>query len=411
LKVLIVTQYFWPENFKINDLALQLKNNGHEIDVLTGIPNYPGGKIFKGYSQINIKNDYYNGIKIYRSFILTRGKNSRLRLFLNYISFVIFGSIKIIRLKKSYDLMFVYEPSPLTVTIPAIMKRKITKIPVVLWVTDLWPESVIATINSSKILKKIIYYLLNPVVDFIYNNVENILVTSKAFIPSIKSYGIDSKKIIYFPQWAEPIFKPIKSDENLLSGINKESFKIMFAGNLGEAQDFPSILETAKILRNNKYIQWVILGDGRKKDWINEKIINYSLEDCFHMLGRHSLDDMPKYYANADAMLFSLKKEYIFSITIPAKVQTYLACGKPILAMIDGEAANIIYESKAGLVCPSGDSVQLSKNILKISGMSSQELFEMGNNSLNYYKKNYERKMLLDKVENIFSKVINIKIS
>jgi len=407
LKILIVTQYFWPENFKINDLAFELKNKGYEIDILTGIPNYPTGKIFDGYSQINIKDEVYNGINIYRTFIFLRGQNSRIRLFLNYLSFVIFGTYKILRLRKNYDAIFIYEPSPLTVAIPAIVKKKICKTPNVLWVTDLWPESVTATIESSEITKKLIYKLLNPLVGFIYKNVNKILVTSKAFISSIEKYSIKKNKIIFFPQWAEEIFRPMISKKNYLHNFNNNSFKIMFAGNLGEAQDFPAILDTANQLKDNKFIKWIILGDGRKKNWIKNKIIDYGLEDSFHMLGSHPLKKMPEFYSEADAMLLTLKKNDIFSKTIPAKLQSYLACGKPILGMIDGEASVIIKDSKCGLVCESGDSKQLALNISNISSKSSNELAQLGKNALNYYNTNFERKMLINRVENILINAIN----
>ena len=406
MKILIITQYFWPENFKINDLAIELVDRGHKVDVLTGIPNYPLGYAYDGYSSFKIKDEEYKGVKIFRTSIITRGKNSRLRLFMNYISFIISGSIKILSLGNKYNSIFIYEPSPLTVALPAILKSKLCKIPSLLWVTDLWPESVTATIKSSKLIKKIIYFVLNPVVGFIYKRVDKILVTSKAFVPYIEMYGIDKNKIDYFPQWAELLFKPIKTKKYLLGKIPRDSFKIMFAGNIGEAQDFPAILETARLLKDHKHIQWIILGDGRKTKWVKRKINEYGLDDSFHMLGSYPIEKMPEFYANADAMLLSLKDEYIFSITIPAKVQSYLACGKPILAMINGEAADVINMDNAGLTCSAGDSVGLSENILKMSKMSSFDLNQIGENSYNCYKKYFDRKMLFEKAENILESLI-----
>jgi len=402
LKILIVTQYFWPENFKINDLAFELNKRGHSVHVLTGIPNYPSGYAFNGYKSFRSKDELFRGVKIFRTPIITRGKNSRIRLFLNYLSFVISGSFRILKLNNDYDSIFIYEPSPLTVAIPAILKSKIIKKPSMLWVTDLWPDSVTATIKSSRLVKKIIYFLLNPIVRFIYKNVDKILVTSEAFIPSIEQYGIDKKEIDYFPQWAEPMFKPLKGENKLLKKINNDSFKIMFAGNLGEAQDFPSILKTARALKSHKQIQWIILGDGRKKEWIKNKISDYGIEKCFHLFGNHPIEKMPMYYAEADVMLLTLKENEIFSKTIPAKLQTYMACGKPIVAMIDGEASKIINQSNAGLVCSSADSNQLSKHILKISNQSKDFLNKMSINSIKYYNNNFDRNMLINKIEKTF---------
>jgi len=305
-------------------------------------------------------------------------------------------------MKNEFDIIFVFEPSPITVGLTAIFIKKIIRIPIVFWVLDLWPECVVSAGNlKSNIIPKI----LIPLVKFIYHNSDKILVSSNGFIKSIEDKGVSRKKIEYFPQWAEPQFKPIKSDKYLLGDIPEKSFKIMFAGNIGESQDFPSILEAAKILKYDESIHWVILGSGRKEEWVKLKIKEYKLENCFHMLGSFPLDKMPEYYSHADAMLFSLKKEYIFSITIPAKVQSYLACGKPILAMIDGEASNIIQESNAGLTCPAENPQELAKNVIKMKEMLHDGIIDFGGNARKYYDENFERSFLFNKAEQIFNSV------
>ena len=177
----------------------------------------------------------------------------------------------------------------------------------------------------------------------------------------------------------------------------------MFAGNIGEAQDFPSIIEAAIILKAKKNIHWVILGGGRKEDWVKAEIKKNKLENCFHIMGSYPLEKMPEFYAQADCMLFSLKKEYIFSITIPAKVQTYLACAKPIVAMIDGEAAKLIDDAQAGLTCPSERPELLAENITRLSTFGKNELDKLGQNALNYYNNEFERTMLMDRMESIFN--------
>ena len=405
LKILIVTQYFWPENFKINDLVFYLAEKGYQANVLTGIPNYPKGKYFKGYGIFKNKNQLKDNVLINRVIATPRGRSSRLLLLINYISFVISASIKILFLKNKYDLIFIYEPSPITVAIPAILLKKISKTPIILWVTDLWPESIIATIKLNKFFKKITNSTINPLVKWIYNNSDKILVTSKGFISSIQNKIKEKNKIEFFPQWAEDIFKPSINKKELPITIPNNSFKVMFAGNIGEAQDFPSILKAAKLLRKNN-IHWIILGDGRKKSWVKNKIKEYNLENFFHMLGSFPLEEMPNYYASSDAMLFSLKNEYIFSITIPAKVQSYLACGKPILAMVNGEASNIIKNSNSGMVCNSGDYKSLANNILFLSQKTKKELAEMSDNSLKCYKNNFDREMLFTRLEKIFINTI-----
>tara|TARA_B100001750_G_scaffold228926_1_gene223829 strand:- start:10446 stop:11684 length:1239 start_codon:yes stop_codon:yes gene_type:complete len=405
LNILIVTQYFFPENFRINDFAEEFKNRGHKITVLTGVPNYPNGKFYNGYGIIKKNIENYNGIKIYRAPLISRGSGNSIRLAINYFSYVI-GSLitSLFLLKYKFDIIFVFEPSPITVGIPAIFIKKIKKIPICFWVLDLWPESVISAGNlKSSVIPK----LLNPLVKYIYNNSDKILVSSNGFIKSIVQKGIAKNKINFFPQWAEKFFQPIKTKKYLLNSIPKDSFKIMFAGNIGEAQDFKSIIETANILKKNDRIHWIILGGGRKEQWVKSQIKKNKLEKCFHMFGSYPIEKMPEFYSQSDCLLFSLKKEYIFSITIPAKVQSYLACAKPIVAMIDGEAAKIIDGANAGLTCPSESPDLLAKNIQKLSLMQKHDLNKLGDNAINLYNRDFERNMLMDRIEKLFYEMIN----
>ena len=405
MNILIVTPHFYPENFRINDFALEYVSKGHKVSVLTGIPDYPSRKFFKDYGILKKNRENYKGIKIYRAPLITRGSGSNFRLALNYMTYVI-GAIftSLFLLNKKYDIIFAFEPSPITIGIPAIFIKKIKKIPLCFWVLDLWPESVI---SAGNLKSSIIPNLLNPIVKFIYNNSDRILVSSNGFKNSIIEKGINKDKIQFFPQWAEPLFKPTARNYDLLTkSIPKNSFKIMFAGNIGEAQDFNSILKAANKLKNNENIHWIIIGDGRRSDWVKNKIIEYNIQSTFHMLGRHEIEKMPEYYSLADAMLFTLKDELIFSLTIPAKVQSYLACRKPILAMINGEASKIINDNKAGYTCSAGDYNALVKNINNMSSLDEKELNQLAENSLKCYKELFERDMLLKKAEKIFQEMI-----
>ena len=407
MNLLIVSQYFYPENFRINDFAQEFQSRGHNVTVLTGTPNYPAGKIYDGYGIFYKNREIYKDIEIFRSPLIPRGSGSSIRLALNYFSFVVGGIFtSLFLLNKKFDIIFVFEPSPITVCIPAIFIKKLKKVPICFWVLDLWPESVV---SAGNLKTGIIPKLINPVVKFIYKYSDKILVSSRGFVDSIIVKGINKNKVAFFPQWAETIFKPIKYKPYLLGSVPKNSFKIMFAGNIGEAQDFPSIIETARILKDNLNIQWVILGGGRKEEWVKSKIKEYKLEKTFHLLGSFPLEMMPAYYSQADCMVFSLKKEYIFSITIPAKVQTYLACAKPVIAMIDGEAAKLIDDADAGLSCPSESPGLLAKNIETLSLLNPSELDKLGQNALAHYKKEFERSMLMDKMENIFYTMANLK--
>ena len=403
MKILIITPYFHPENYRINDLAVEYNNKGHKVSVLTPIPNYPDGKFYSGYGVLKRRQECWNGINIYRSLLIPRGSGSNIMLAISWISSV-FGNLlaSLFILKNRFDLIFVFGPSPFTICLPAIFIKKIKKIPICFWVLDLWPESVFF---AGKLKTKLIPKLLMPMIRFTYNNCDKILVSSPGFIDSIVEKNIDKGKIHFFPQWAEPIFKRVENTQVKLSVVPKNSFIVMFAGNIGESQDFDSILKAAEKLKENKKIQWIILGSGRKEQWIKEEIKKLELGDTFHMMGRYPLEDMPNYYSLADAMLISLKKNYIFSLTIPAKLQSYLACGKPILAMLDGESPKLISDAKAGLTCDSEDADKLVANVLEMSIMEKHVISQMGNNSLNLYNRKFSRGKLLNQAEQLFYKM------
>lgn len=406
MNILIVTQYFHPENFRINDLAVDFQNRGHKLTVLTSVPNYPIGRFYEGYGIFKRNREEYKGIQVYRAPCVSRGAGTYFRLSVNYLSYVV-GAVftSLFMIKNKYDIIFVHEPSPITVGIPAIFIKKIKRIPICFWVLDLWPDSVI---SASKIKSKFIPNLLMPLVKYIYRNCDKILVSSKGFIGSIQDKGIDRTKIEFFPQWAEPMFKPLEKEKKFFSdAIPEDSFKIMFAGNIGECQDFPSILNAAKLLKENKNIHWIILGSGRMGDWVKNKIDEYGLNKCFHMLGRHPLSAITKYYANADAMLVTLKDEHIFSMTIPGKLQAYLACGKPILGMVNGETAKLIKDHNLGFVSNAGEHNALVDNILRMERLGQKERDSFSINSINCYKNYFEREMLFKKAEKLFSTLIN----
>jgi len=406
LNILIITPYFYPENFRINDLAIDFKNKkNHSLSVITPIPNYPEGKFYDGYGLFKRRKERWNGINIYRSILIPRGTGSNINLALSWIS-SIFGNLllAINVLKSNYDLIFVFGPSPFTICLPAIFIKKIKNTPICFWVLDLWPESVS---SAGKLKTSLIPQLLMPLVRFTYNNCDTILVSSPGFIESIKEKNIGIDNIKFFPQWAEPIFQKIKKQENSFLMVPKGSFIVMFAGNIGESQDFNSILKAANQLKQNKRIHWVIIGSGRKEKWVKEKIFELGIKDVFHMIGRFPLEKMPGFYSQASAMLISLSKKHIFSLTIPAKLQSYLACGKPVLAMIDGATAELVRESKSGLVCNSENADQLANNVLRMSEMTDYEIKRMATNAHNLYMKEFNRDVLLNRLESIFFNLKN----
>ena len=398
MNILVVTQYFWPEEFRINELSRMLVARGHQVTVLTGIPNYPGGSFFPGYGFIRNKTEYYEGIKIIRVPLLPRGKGGGFRLTLNYFSFVFFASILgPLKCRDPYDIIFVYEPSPITVGIPAIVMKKIKSAPIVFWVQDLWPDSLPATgaVKSQYILKMVEY-----LVKFIYSCCDLILVQSKVFINAISSMGIEQSKIKYFPNSAEGIFSQADGVAKLSQDIKfPEGFRIMFAGNIGAAQDFETILKAAELIKKHADIHWVIVGDGRMFSWVQEQVEFRQLSQTVHLLGRHPVEAMPSFFSKADVMLVTLRKEPIFALTVPAKVQAYMASARPIIAALDGEGSRTIEEAGAGLVCPSENAEMLAETVLKVYHMDQVQRKMMAMNGRKYFEDNYEPNKLIDDLE------------
>ncbi len=399
MKILIVTQYFWPENFKINDIVFDLSERGHQITVLTGLPNYPEGKVYKSFKDNPDDFKQYANAHIIRVPMLPRGDSS-IQLALNYFSFALsatlFGAYRL--RKHDFDVIFVFEPSPVTVGIPASFIRWIKKAPVVFWVQDLWPETLQAV---GVIQSKVIISIIAGLVRYIYRHCDLILAQSKSFIPQIKKYTDNRTKVIYLPNWAENIFDLSEVVHAKEVPIQQGSFDVMFAGNIGEAQDFPSILAAAELIKSYTNIRWLIVGDGRMADWVANEIEIRNLQHSVLMLGRYSGDRMPSFFKHAKVLLVSLKDELIFSMTIPGKIQSYLASGRPVLTMLNGEGASIIIESGSGIACPAGDAQALADSVLKLSIMSACELEEMGRKGLEYSNREFNRSSLISTLEQL----------
>lgn len=396
MKLLIVSQYFWPENFRINDLAEAFAARGHDVTVLTGMPNYPTGQFFDGYGLFQRTRETWREVEIVRSPLWPRGRGSGIRLGLNYLSFAWFASIVArFRLRGSFDAVFVFEVSPITVGIPAIVASRRFDAPILFWVLDLWPESLTAAggVRSPGILRAV-----DRLVKWVYRNCSSVLVQSRAFVPEIARHGVPDSRILYFPSWGESLFQPLQQADTSLLPPLPEGFKVLFAGNIGEAQDLPAVLKAAEHLRDRTDIQWLIVGDGRMAAWAKEEVQRCGLSQV-HFLGRHPLDSMPHFYAAADALLLPLKREPIFALTIPGKLQSYLACARPILAMLDGEGARIVQESGAGFASPAGDAEGLAAQVLKLAAMSDAERSAMGLNGRQYYETNFDRTRLFDQLE------------
>jgi len=404
LRILVISQYFWPETFRVNDVVEYLRKNNHHVDVLTGVPNYPEGKLFDEYKLDKKKFNNYYGASIFRVPVFLRRDGSKIFLFLNYISFVlssiIFGFF-LLR-KKNYDLVFSFATSPLTSSLSAIFFSKIKSCKSFIWVLDLWPDILL----ELKIIKNVfLYKSISLISRFIYNNFDYILSQSKSFQERISYYNNNNNNNnIYFPAWSENIKK---NKNNITKYDNDKSFKIVFTGNVGEAQNFDKVLEAARILKNHHDIKWIIVGSGRELEKI-KKITELESISNFILEGKISLQDINYYHSVADVLFISLKSGKAISSTIPGKLQTYLEANKFILGMIDGESKKIIQDSGMGCCVDPDSPVDLAKKILYLK--NNPDIIKKINNSTQgreYLDKNFNKDFILNGLIKNFNEAYN----
>lgn len=396
MKILIVSQYFYPEEFKINDLTREFVNRGHQVTVLTGKPNYPKGEYFEGYQFKGVIREEYLGAEVIRVPLRKRGTAGGKNLALNYLSFVINANMFIRNNRLEFDAILVYEISPITQAYPALYCKKKYGGKVLLWVQDLWPESVMA---AGGVTNKLVLGVLDRMVKWIYKRCDVLMVQSYGFRESILSKGDYASKIVYTPNWAEDLYlEKTPVNEEPIKAMMPDGFRVMFAGNIGYAQDVGSIIKAANETRNHPEIKWVIVGDGRAREAVEAQAKELDLIDTVCFLGRHPMAEMPTFFSYADAMIVSLRDEYIFSLTVPAKTQSYMASGKPIVSMLNGEGNRIVDEAHCGLTAPSGDYKRLADNVIAMYQMTKEGREQMGKNGLDYYLQHFDKKRVVDNI-------------
>ncbi|MDP1871626.1 MAG: glycosyltransferase family 4 protein [Gallionella sp.] len=394
MHILIVSQYYWPESFRINDVARSLQEKGVEVDVLTGKPNYPSGHIFPGYRAGGYQKELHQGVNINRIPLLARGRGG-LRLALNYLSFVISGLLFapwMLR-KKIFDVIFIYAPSPILQAIPAIFLGWLKGYPVVLWVQDLWPESLSAT---GHVKNRMVLKLVELVVRFIYRHCDLLLVQSRAFEAPVRLLASNTP-IVYYPNSVDDTFAmPATEITPVVDGLGM-GFSVMFAGNIGVAQAVGVIVEAATLLREYANINFVVLGDGNSREWMLNEVKLRGLTNL-HLPGRFPVETMPGFMQQASALLVTLADQPIFAATVPNKVQAYLAAGRPIIACLNGEGARLVVEAGAGLATPAEDTRALADTILNLYQSPPELLEQMGRRGRNYYQQHFNHDRLVDQL-------------
>jgi len=399
MKILVVSQYFWPENFRINDLARELVERGHQVTVLTGCPNYPAGEVFEEFKRDPAAFGDYFGAAVCRVPMLARHRGS-LRLMLNYLSFVVGACLFApFRLRgRAFDVVFTFQLSPVTVGIPAVFLGRLKRAPVVFWVQDLWPETLAAV---GVVRSKAVLAAVGVLVGFIYNRCALVLGQSRGFLGSIARYCRDRGKIRYFPNWADDGASAPAVEPALLPGLSPEpaKFNVLFAGNVGVAQDFPAILDAAERLKSSGRFRWLIVGDGSMSEWLADEVGRRGLGESVVLLGRFPPERMPSFYAHADALLVSLKPDPVFSLTIPSKVQSYLMAGIPLLGMLDGEGAEVIRTASAGFTCSAGNAAGLADAARELEALPIEARRRLGENGREFAEREFGRTLLIDRLE------------
>lgn len=392
MRLLVVSQYFWPESFRINELVASLIARGIEVDALTGKPNYPDGQIFPGYRATGWLTEHWNGARIFRVPLLPRGRKSGLRLFLNYLSFILsaafFGPGL---LKKSKpDVIFVYAPSPLLQALPALFLGWLKRTPVVVYVQDIWPESIEATgYVRNRLLIRIVEWLVR----LIYRHADLIMISSRPFEAAIQRFS-PTAKIVYYPNSVDASFCDPNVRVNPDVPALDEGFTVVFAGNVGAAQAVHVIVAAAELLKQHSDIRLVVLGSGSELDWMRRQLEERKLENLF-LAGRFPVQAMPNLLARASALLVTLADRPIFAATVPNKIQAYLAVGRPIIACMNGEGARLVLEAQAGLAAPAEDGTGLANAILKMYNMTPTERNALAANARAYYCSHFDHEKLV----------------
>lgn len=402
MKILVLSQYFWPENFIINDIVRTLDEQGHEVVVATGKPNYPDGKIFDGYSAIGTQYERYLGkIDVLRVPLWPRGVGGAKNLILNYLSFILAGLIFLpwMLRKREFDAILVFAPSPVLQAIPAIPLKWLKKARLALWVQDLWPESLKATgfISNPHALKAVGW-----LVKVIYRSCDILLVQSRAFFEPVSRYA-DPRKIIYYPNSidAHPSMAaaPIPSE---LGELLDQHFCVVFAGNLGTAQALDTLVEAAVQLRDDPHVRLVLVGSGSRLAWLQSQQQALGLKNLI-LAGRFAPQAMPTIFEKSSALLVSLNDNEAFAQTVPSKIQAYLAAGRPILASINGEGARVVLEAGAGLTSVAEEVLPLVENIRRLQTLDVAERDAMGKSGRDYFEANFDMPSQVNNLVRILS--------
>ena len=403
MKILFVCQYFYPEVFRGNDIAFHWAEEGHDVHVVCGVPNYPQGKFFEGYGLRKRRHEVVNGVKVTRLPIVPRG-NGKVTLMLNYFSYLVVAWVWMLfhAIGHRYDRVFVQQLSPVMMSAPGVLYKRLRGVPLYTWVLDLWPESLTA---AGGISNKWVLGFFKRFVKREYKYSDKILISSRSFERSVLEYGDYKDKIVYYPQWSDGVPGQARNEDGQARNeglpVLPEGFKLMFAGAVGEAHGFECTMKAALLTKEHKDIKWVIVGDGRRLDWVKGFVKDNGLEETVLTLGRFPAETMQWFFAQADVMLVTLSDDPLFRLYAPAKISSYMAAGKPIVAVLNGEGAEVVRNADCGWTLPAGDAEGFARLAVELSQMDKAVLEEKGRNAAAYYERHYVKEKCLAKLDEL----------
>lgn len=383
MKILVICQYYYPEPLRITDICEELVRAGNDVTVVTGIPNYPMGEIYPGYENNRRQDEVVNGVKVHRCAIHPR-KTGVLHRVWNYYSYPYASSKYIKHLKSDFDVVFINQLSPVMMAKAGIKYAQKHNKKSVLYCLDLWP----ASLGVVGLNKGIIYKWFHRVSQKIYCSVDKLLISSQSFSKYFAE-EFNIRDTVYLPQYAEDTFSP-ESCRKIPNGY----IDLMFAGNIGTAQSVDTIIKAAAFCKEISNLRWHIVGDGVELE--NCKALAQKLDVPVIFHGRKPMKEMPKYYAMADAMLVTMKRDPVISLTLPGKVQSYMAAGKPIIGAIDGETYKIISESECGFCCGAEDEAGLAACVKEFM---ENRTIDFGKNGCLMYTKHFSKDVFIKRLE------------
>lgn len=396
-RILIVSQHYWPENFRISDICAGFVESGCEVDVLCGLPNYPLGEWFDGYSYLHPRRETHAGVEIFRAGEIRRKGNTSIRIFLNYISYPLTALFHLPRLHgRKYDAVFCYETSPVLMMLPAVVYAKLHRVPLTTYVLDLWPENLYSVLP---IQNKFLRAVAAGVSHWFYRRSDRLIAMSPALDARLAAIAPHAQRTV-IPQYCEDLYAQDVYEETLQRRLAGR-FNVLFAGNISPAQNLSLLVECARRLKaeHRTDIRFVIVGDGMSRADLEQEIAQAGVTDWFVFEGQHPASDIPAYHTAADALFAALNASEDVGLTVPAKITSYLAAGRPCLVAVNGEAARVVEEAHAGLTSPAGDADRLYQNLLALSAMPAAQRAEMGRAGRTYYEAHFRRAPLLEQLE------------